>query len=129
MGPALPAPARLPPVGRAWCHWSVHCSSRLEQWDLLHGWRETGTALGRDVVCSDGLARGGGGSSSVSLGLPEKPSGMRFSRIYLLRRGESLGYPQTICGEFETVDRKAPVLPLPIGMQDLGFRWPLPGWM
>lgn len=74
-------------------------------------------------------AEAGGGSLSVSLGLPEKPSGIRFSRICLLQRGESLGYPQTICGEFETVDRKAPVLLLPIGMQDLGFRWPLLSWM
>lgn len=91
-----------------------------------------GERLGRDLVCSDGLARGGegeGGSLGVSLGLPEKPSGIRFSRICLLQRGESLGYPQTICGEFETVDRKAPVLLLPIGMQDLGFRWPLLSWM
>lgn len=76
-----------------------------------------------------GLPEVGGGSSSVSLGLPEKPSGIRFSRIYLLRRGESLGYPQTICGEFETADRKAAVLPLPTGTQELGFRWPLLGWM
>lgn len=76
-----------------------------------------------------GRKRRGGAFLSVSLGLPEKPSGIRFSRICLLQRGESLGYPQTICGEFETVDRKAPVLLLPIGMQDLGFRWPLLSWM
>lgn len=91
-----------------------------------------GERLGRDLVCSDELARGGEGeegSLGVSLGLPEKPSGIRFSRICLLQRGESLGYPQTICGEFETVHRKAPVLLLPIGMQDLGFRWPLLSWM
>lgn len=59
-----------------------------------------------DTLCSKGASHWG--FFIISLGLPEKQSGIHFSHIFLWRR-ESSDYPRSIHGHSETVNQRTPL--------------------